>query len=260
MSQAVIGKPVMFDNLRFYILSFSVVASLAIVAGLRLLVESDQLYAIRLQQVFGFTSLGFWYVALLISPLGFVIGKQRVGWLIFGRRAIGVSAFYFALLHGLVALTAQLGGISQLGNLPEIFQWSLAFGTVSFVILLLMALTSFDAVVRWMTFRKWKWLHRLTYLAGILVIIHVWLIGTHLAYDWLQFIAVVLLAVLFGLELYRLSVTWSRQYFKLGRAETVTLFITLWALSVIGLLSLPALAQNYHSSHTLHEAQAGGEL
>lgn len=242
----------LFNNSRFYIICFSLLLSVAVFAYLRLIIASDELLAIRTQQVYGFLCLGFWYLALIISPIGHVIGKEKVSHLAFARRAIGVSAFYFAALHGAIALFGQLGGIANLVYLPDVFKWSLAFGAISLLILGLMAATSFDKVVKFMTFRKWKWLHRFVYAAGVLAVLHIWLIGTHLAYSWVQIVSVVALAILLGLELFVVSKKLNEKYFKLGKSENAALFLTMWAVAVGLLLALPALAQNYHSKHNDH--------
>ena len=88
----------LLDNSRFYILATSFLISLAVIGFLRLQIPSDQLFYIRTQQVFGLLAIFYWYVALIISPIGHVIGKHRMKKVEFARRAIGVSAFYFVLL------------------------------------------------------------------------------------------------------------------------------------------------------------------
>lgn len=243
-----------FLNSRFYVLLTTLLVSIFVVAALRLVIADDQLYAIRTQQTFGLLCLIYWYVALIISPLGYVIGKRRVRHMEFARRAIGVSAFYFALLHGVVALWGQLGGFDQLQFLPSLFQWSLAGGAAALVILGLMALTSFDSVVKRMTYRRWKWLHRFVYTAWILVVIHVWSVGTHLAYTNIQLVAFTALAVLSGLELYRIVTSLNTTKLHLNKTEFATFFLAVWVAALALILTIPAVIQNYHSRHTDHES------
>lgn len=242
----------LFYSSRFYILVFSFLLSVAVFAWLRLVIEGDQLLFIRAQQIYGLLCLIFWYVALIISPLGHLIGKHRMKHIEFSRRAIGVSAFYFALLHAVIALFGQLGGLGQLQYLPELFIWSLIGGAVALLVLGLMSATSFDAVIRFMTFRKWKWLHRLVYIAGILVILHVWMIGTHLAYPWAQGIGLIALSVLFGLEILRAVRVTSEKKWHLSRSEIAGIVITLWVVVVVLIMTMPTVVQNYHSRHTGH--------
>lgn len=243
----------LLNNSRFYIIATSLLVSVLTVGLLRVVIPSDQLFVIRLQQVFGLLCLVYWYVALVISPLGYLIGKQRVKKAEFTRRAIGVSAFYFALLHGGIALWGQLGGLGQLQYLPTLFQWSLAGGAAAVVILGIMAATSFDGVVKFMTYRKWKWLHRLVYVAFILVVLHVWSIGTHLAYSNVQLAAFVALAVLSGLEFYRTTKVVSDKYLRLSKSEFASLFLAVWGCVIVLIFCLPTLVQNYHSRHTSHD-------
>lgn len=222
-------------------------------AWARLVFQSDQLFFIRTQQVYGYLCILFWYFALIISPIGHVIGKQRIKKLEFARRAIGVSAFYFAVLHAAIAIWGQFGGLNQLQYLPELFKWSLIGGVIALAVLGIMAATSFDVVVKYMTFRRWKWLHRLVYVAGILAVMHVWSIGTHLAYGGVQIGAFAALVVLSGLELFRVTKLVNEKYLHLAKTEATTLFVTLWAIVVALILAIPFLVQNYHSKHESHE-------
>lgn len=246
----------LLNNSRFYILVSSVLVSVLVFCWLRVQIPSDQLLVIRVQQVFGFLCLVYWCAALAISPIGFIIGKHRMKHIEFARRAIGVSAFYFALLHAGIALWGQLGGLGQLQYLPVLFQWSLGAGFVALVILGVMAATSFDRVVKYMTYKRWKLLHRLVYGAFILVILHVWSIGTHLAYTNIQLTAFVVLVVLSGLELYRFTKVTSDKYFRLSTSEFNALFLAVWLCIVILVASIPVLVQNYHSRHTDHNSSS----
>lgn len=239
------------NNNRFYILVFSFLLSVFTVCVLRTQAASDQLFYIRSEQVFGFISIAYLYLALIISPLERAIGRPE--WMkniLFARRAIGVSAAYFALLHAATALWGQIGGIDGLVLLPERFIWSFIFGVIALVVLLLMAATSFDKVIAFMTFRKWKWLHRFVYLGSVFIILHVWMIGTHVAYAWVQLATVIPLSLLFGLEAWCIVSKFADKHpeFK-ARDYSVTVALGLWLLSTVLLLMLPALVQNYHGEH-----------
>ncbi len=250
-------KQGLLSNSRFYILVFSALLSISAFAYLRLHISSDQLFYIRSQQVFGLLCIIYWYLALIISPIGYIVGKQRTKHLEFSRRAIGVSAFYFAFLHGVVALWGQLGGIGQLQYLPSLFRWSLLGGLIAFLVLSIMAATSFDKVVSYMTFKRWKLLHRLVYIGGVLVILHIWTIGTHLAYWGVQLAAFIALAILAGLELFRISKV-SKRLLQLDKAQMFILFISLWLAVVFLIFSIPTFVQNYHSKHTSHNGSHSG--
>lgn len=243
-------------NPRFYVLISSVGISVVVASLLRLQIASDQLYVIRLEQSFGYIALIYWYVVLMLSPLSKLAGdKKWMQQLLFVRRAIGVSVAYFALLHVLISVWGQLGGIGTLGLLPDFFKTALIFGVIGLGIVSVMALTSFDSVIRRMTYRRWKWLHRLGYIGGVLVIIHVWMIGTHVTYTAVQLSAAIALAVLFAFESYRMIATVAKRYPELQRKDYFyTLFLALWSLWVIVILAIPAFVQNYHQKRHVHPA------
>lgn len=249
----------LLHNSRFYILASSVLISVLVIAWVRLSIPSDQLFYIRAQQLFGLLAVAYWYLALIISPIGYIIGKQRTKKLEFARRAIGVSAFYFALLHGLIALWAQLGGPAQLQHLPQLFQWSLISAAAALVVLALLAATSFDAVIRFMTFRKWKWLHRLIYIGGVAAVLHIWTIGTHLAYTNVQIAAYCALVVLAGLELFRVTKLVNQSRLHFNRTEAGALFLAVWVSVAVAILALPAYVQNYHSRHANNDTVQDGQ-
>lgn len=227
----------------------SILLSFMVIATMRALITADQLFYIRTQQVFGTLTMMYWFVALSISPLGYVFGKERLEKLAFARRAIGVSAAYFACLHAAIALWGQLGGPARLGQLPDFFIGSLTAGAVGLVILILMASTSFDKVIKFMTFRRWKWLHRLGYLGFTLVLIHIWTVGTHLSYGYVQIIAVFLLGTLAALESNRLVRIWNQKWKLLSPTEAFATTMSLWIVLLGLIFAIPILFDNYHAAH-----------
>lgn len=240
----------LWDNSRFYILAASVVVSVLCVAWFRVTVPSDQLFYIRTQQVLGLLALVYWYIALAISPVVYILGRQRLRHLVFMRRAIGVSAAYFALLHLGIALWGQLGGFAGLLVLPGAFQISLVLGGVAMLALGAMALTSFDAVIRKMTFRRWKWLHRITYGAFIAVLLHVWMVGSHVTYSGVQIAAFTALLLLAVIESYRiLKETDKRWHIVEGRLSFVIMMSVAIAMWFSLIVALPAALGSYHASH-----------
>lgn len=239
----------LFANPRFYILVSAVALSLLIPSYLRLQIPSDQLFYIRVEQIFGYTCVLLWYVALLISPLHKRLGGRfGIGYLVFARRAIGVSAGYFALLHVIITFLGQMDGFRGLLLLPDRFLWALGLGSVSLVILLLMALTSFDRVIAYMTYRRWKWLHRLGYIGGICVLLHMWMIGTHLSYLTFKSIIFVMLVTLVGFESLRIAENLVKKYPKVRQKKTLISVLLLLVVTGV-LLVLPQLidpSANHH--------------
>lgn len=242
---------VLLDNPRFYILAAAVALSVLIASWLRLAVPSDQLFVIRVEQVFGYLCIVCWYAALVASPLQKQLtGRFGTNYLVFCRRAIGVSGAYFALLHVMVALFGQIGGFAGLALLPPAFLWAIGLGTVALVILLAMAATSFNKVITYMTFPRWKMLHRLGYIGGVLVLVHIWMIGTHMSYLSFRSVIFVFLLVLFRLEAVRIGDNLAKKYPALEQKRTL-ISIGLWMAAAALLLVLPGIfdsGTNHHMS------------
>ena len=170
----------LLHNIRFYILLFSIVFSAAVYLLVSMTIPSGSLQTIRLTEIYALTAAAFLYLALLAGPLCYVFrGLPFRAMYLKGRRAIGVSAFYFSFLHFLLTFFGQLGGFPGLSFLNDKYLFALSLSFTALVILFLMAITSFDAVIAKLTFPKWKLLHRFVYLAGFLILIHVVLLGSH---------------------------------------------------------------------------------
>ena len=91
------------------------------------------------------------------------------------RRLVGVSAFAYAALHFTTHLIYEGG--TDLGAIPKIFQTAVSkpfqlTGLITLTILLVLALTSFNTVVRWLGGKLWKNIHRLAYVAAALAAYH----------------------------------------------------------------------------------------
>lgn len=235
-------------NLRAYILAAMIIASLFTVSYMRLTIQSDQLFLIRLQQVYGLLAVVLLYAAVILTPLSKIFADKI--WLnkaLFARRAIGVSAAYFTILHTAIAVIDQVGGLANLALLPSRFKVAFVLGGIATVILMLMAVTSFDYAMKKMTFKRWKQLHQFVYLAGVLIIIHVWLIGTHADITGIRVATAAALAVLFALESNRLIAKYLTRttVFKKAMAG-----MALFAVLFGSLFLLPVFAGNYHSEHS----------
>lgn len=171
--------PKLLSNSRFYILAFAVLFSIALFSYVLVTAGWGQLAIIKLTRYYAFCAISFLYVALLIGPavrvFPFIVQKGR---LIHARRGIGVSAFYFVVLHSSLAFFGQLGGFPGLFYLDNKYLLAISFSFTAEVILSLMAATSFDFMIKKLTYRWWKFLHRFVYLAAFLVIVHALLIGS----------------------------------------------------------------------------------
>ena len=249
------AKKELYDNPRFYVLLTSCLLCVLVAASTYSIVGPGQLYYIRLSQIFGFMSIAYLYLALIISPLTKVIGEQRSfsKRIVFLRRGIGVSAALFALLHAVVASSGPLGGISGILLLGAFFQVALAFGFVALLVLLAMAATSFDRVIDIMTLPRWKALHRLVYGASIGIILHVWMIGTHLVYPWVRYTVMAFLVLFIVLEAIRIG---RKKQPGIKRALVIGVII---GTAVGALLVLPHTVRNFHSAHHKLDATNGGQ-
>ncbi len=146
-----------------------------------------------IQHFTGRMALKFLLGSLLITPLA-RYGKQPL--LIRVRRLLGLWCFAWATLH-LVSYSVLELGISNLGLLGSelISRPYLTLGIISWLILLSLALTSFQKAQR-MLGRRWQTLHNGVYLVLILAPIHyLWSVKTFSPQPWIYaLIAAILLA------------------------------------------------------------------
>ena len=124
----------------------------------------------------GFTACVLLAVVLSFTPLRVLFPKWGVALALNRhRRLVGVSAFVYAALHLATHLLYETGGdTSALGRVfkaaaTKPFQ---LVGLAAFVILLVLAVTSLHAAVRWLGGKRWKNLHRLVYIAAGLAAYH----------------------------------------------------------------------------------------
>ncbi len=123
--------------------------------------------------------------AMVLSPLLSLIGpKPWLGWLVKRRRAIGVAAFLYALLH-------LIFYIIDMGNLDDILAefWALGIwtGWAAMLLFVPLAVTSNDASMRALK-AGWKRLQRLVYPAALLVLVHWIFIHNNLGPALLHFV------------------------------------------------------------------------
>ncbi|HIF9548742.1 TPA: protein-methionine-sulfoxide reductase heme-binding subunit MsrQ [Photobacterium damselae] len=140
----------------------------------------------------GKAALNMLILTLLVSPLakGF-----RQGLLMKLRRMLGLYSFFWATLHFAIYISLDLGfDFSLLGE--EIFKRPyLTIGAVCWVMLLLLAATSFQKIQRKMG-KKWQTLHYWVYLALILAPIHYyWSVKSGLMEPSLYLVVAVLLLI-----------------------------------------------------------------
>lgn len=108
-------------------------------------------------------------IALAVSPLASLLGKPQI---LSVRRMMGLFAFFYATLHGLSYI-----GLDQLFNvktlIEDIFKrWPITLGTLAWLALLPLAITSTAKMVRRIGPKGWKRLHKLVYAVAVVVVAH----------------------------------------------------------------------------------------
>jgi methionine sulfoxide reductase heme-binding subunit len=118
--------------------------------------------------------LGLLALIFLVASLACTPAKILTGWTwpIRLRRMLGLLAFFYAALH-----FATYVAVDQRFDWPVL--WAdvtsrkfMVVGFAAFLLLLPLAVTSNDISVPRLGYRRWKALHRLAYLAGILAVVH----------------------------------------------------------------------------------------
>ncbi|MCB1448585.1 MAG: protein-methionine-sulfoxide reductase heme-binding subunit MsrQ [Nitratireductor sp.] len=127
----------------------------------------------ELEHGLGIWAFRFMIVALVVTPLRDWTGISLVRF----RRMLGLTAFWYALMHlGVwLALDRQFAWSAITADLLK--RPYIIVGMLSFLALLPMAITSTDGMIRRMGAASWKKLHRLAYPAGLLMALHyLWLV------------------------------------------------------------------------------------
>jgi methionine sulfoxide reductase heme-binding subunit len=126
-----------------------------------------------LEHELGIWALRFMLCTLAVTPLRQLTGVNLIRF----RRWLGVTAFNFAVLHLTVYLTLdqQFAWSAIVGDLYK--RPYIMFGMAALILLIPLAGTSTNAMVRRLGAFNWRRLHRLAYPAVILMILHyLWLV------------------------------------------------------------------------------------
>lgn len=121
-------------------------------------------------------SLGTWTLNFLCITLAVTPLRRATGWawVLRLRRMFGLFTFFYATLHLIAVAGIDLG-----------FDWAaigkdiakrpfITVGFAAFVLLVPLAATSTDAMVRRLGGRNWQRLHRLVYFIALLALVHYW--------------------------------------------------------------------------------------
>lgn len=140
---------------------------------------------------------GIWSLRLLMAVLALTPLRKWTGWqwLACLRRTVALYAFFYAALHLLAYVVFE-----QYFDWPEIAKDIqkrpyIAAGFLSFVLMVPLAVTSTNGMMKRMGGRNWQLLHRLTYVLAAAAVLHYfWLVKQDTARPALY--AVVLSALL----------------------------------------------------------------
>jgi methionine sulfoxide reductase heme-binding subunit len=121
-----------------------------------------------LERTLGLWALRFLIAALAITPLRRLGGPSLIRY----RRAIGLMGFYYAALHLTVYLVLDQG-LDLAAIWADIVKRPyITVGMLAFTILVPLAVTSNNAMIRRLGARAWQRLHRLVYVATAAAALH----------------------------------------------------------------------------------------
>lgn len=246
----------LLSNIRFYVLVFSALLAGGIYFWAKASFDSEGAQIINLTQTYALVAVTYLYFTLLASPLVrlFPMLPFRAKY-IQARRALGVSAFLFACLHADYAFFGELGGFAGLPFLNLTYLIAITLSTTALTILTLMALTAFDFMIDKLGYKRWKFLHRLVYVAALFTTIHALMLGS--AFTDLSGlipqvfgVALSILLILEAIRFDRYSV--SRFNFLPGK-RLFTIIVSLLVLFYIILLFAPSEWTGSLSLHNRHK-------
>ena len=116
-------------------------------------------------------ALRFVLITLAVTPLRKLTGWT---WLMTLRRMLGLYAFFYATLH-----------LSTYIWVDQFFDWIaiakdiikrpfITVGMLTYTLLVPLAITSNNAMIRRMGGKRWQFLHRAIYIIGALGVLHFW--------------------------------------------------------------------------------------
>jgi len=121
-----------------------------------------------LERTLGLWALRFLIAALAVTPLRRLGGPSLIRY----RRAIGLLGFYYACLHLTVYLVLDQG-LDLAAIWADIVKRPyITVGMLAFTILVPLAATSNNAMIRRLGARAWQRLHKLVYVATAAAAIH----------------------------------------------------------------------------------------
>lgn len=153
----------------------------------------------------------FMIIAMMLTPLLMLFPRSKlIRWLISRRRALGVAAFCYALVHTLFYLI-DMGSLRAV--LDEFWLLGIWTGWFAFAIFIPLAITSNQTMVRKLK-TKWKPLQRLVYPAAVLTLVHWIYVHNNLGPALVHFVPLI------GLEAYRVYANINRKSVNSAQQST----------------------------------------
>jgi len=119
-------------------------------------------------------SLGDWALRMLVAVLAVTPLREITGWAVLARfrRMLGLFVFFYASLHWVSYAWFDMGWewsdiVADIYRRPFIL-----VGTLAWLLLLALAATSFNRVIRYLGALRWRALHRGVYAVAVLTILH----------------------------------------------------------------------------------------
>jgi sulfoxide reductase heme-binding subunit YedZ len=117
----------------------------------------------------GMMALIFLMLTLLVTPLRKISGWN---WIIFSRRTLGLYAFFYACAHFLIFFGFDRS-FSVSSTLSEMVKRKyLIVGSTALLVMVPLAVTSTNAMIKRLGGKRWRALHRLVYVAAIAGVLH----------------------------------------------------------------------------------------
>ena len=121
----------------------------------------------------GMLTLVFLVATLAVSPIRQITG---LNWLVKFRRMIGLFAFFYGFLHLVTYL--WFDRFFKLSTVPGDIATRpfIAIGMLAFFLMIPLAITSTNKMVKRMGGKTWSKLHKLVYIAAVAGVVHFWLL------------------------------------------------------------------------------------
>jgi sulfoxide reductase heme-binding subunit YedZ len=121
----------------------------------------------------GMLTLVFLTITLAVTPLRKITG---LNWLVKFRRLLGLFAFFYGFLHLITYVSFER--YFNLRSVPAdvVSRPFIAFGMVAFFLMIPLAITSTNKMIKRIGGKRWNRLHQLVYAAGIAGALHYWLL------------------------------------------------------------------------------------